>query len=97
MDSLEHRIMDLEVILMDKLDIGALLIIGFLCFLLGTSTGYYLAINEDIEINYKDSAVMTCEYANNLTKLINLQSETLKLCSGFEYTKLDQLNCALLK
>ena len=45
---------------------------------------------------YKDASIMTCYYANNLTDIINVQSDQLTLCSGFNYTKLNKLNCDTL-
>jgi len=44
----------------------------------------------------KQVSVKTCNYANNLTDIINLQSEILKVYTGANYTKLNKLNCSLL-
>lgn len=48
------------------------------------------------DFQYKDASIMTCNYANNLTDIINIQTDQLTICSGFNYTKLDKLNCDAL-
>lgn len=69
----------------------------FLClffFLFGYIIGFWITTNYDF--SYKQSAVRTCYYANNLTNVINLQSETLKLCTDTNYTFIPNLDCGLI-
>lgn len=39
----------------------------------------------------------TCKYSNNLTDIVNLQSEIISQYNGGNFTILDKLNCNLLK
>ena len=74
----------------------ALLMVAF-CFLVavGYLAGYWTAFYEDFQ--YQEASIMTCDYANNLTRIVNLQLETLKLYTGTNYTALGELNCQLLR
>lgn len=64
-------------------------------FCLGMAVGMLIVLNSDFQ--YKDASIMTCEYANKLTVMINLQSETLKLYTDTDYDVLDKLDCGRLK
>lgn len=68
----------------------------FLAFAMGCAVSYWFFSSQDF--SYKEASVMTCEYANKLTNLINNQSISLELFSNrsVPYTKLDQLNCSRL-
>ena len=82
---------------MDK-DFGWNWIIAGIIFgiALGFGLGIMASQMDNQNSNYKDASIMTCAYANNLTDIINLQSTSLHLCTGFDYTHLDKLNCSLL-
>ena len=45
---------------------------------------------------YQSLAVDTCSYANNLTEIINLQSDTLEMHSTSKFDRLEYLNCSKL-
>jgi uncharacterized membrane-anchored protein len=66
-------------------------------FALGMAFGGILVSIDSDDFSYQEASVMTCLYANNLTEIINIQSETLHLYSNTNYTKLEMLNCNKLK
>ena len=66
---------------------GLCLLIIFIYSLVQTATSFSID---------KQVSIKTCNYANNLTDIINLQSEILKVYTGANYTKLNKLNCSLL-
>lgn len=69
-------------------------LILFAIFFCGFVAGAGAMLYSDFQ--YKEASVKTCLYANNLTKIINQQSDTLSLFTGTNYTRLDNLNCDLL-
>lgn len=78
------------------MEIGCIIsILMIVAFGLGIGFGYVLTMNSDFE--YQEASFMTCNYANNLTTVINMQSDLLHLCSGMNYTRLQYLNCTQLK
>lgn len=81
---------------MEEFSTGKLIAIILISCAMGIAFGYTIASNQDF--SYKEASVMTCEYANKLTNLINNQSISLELFSNrsVPYTKLDQLNCSRL-
>jgi len=82
-----------DLFLMDK---KYVVLFCILFFCLGTGAGMFIVLNQDF--SYKDASIMTCEYANKLTNLVNDQTRSLELCvKDANYTKLDLLNCGRLK
>ena len=71
----------------------ALICLGI--FLAGFVVGALMMLNSDFQ--YKDASIETCYYANQLTGVINNQSQLLWVYTGTNYTKLGYLNCSLLK
>jgi len=64
-------------------------------FISGVGVGMILVLNSDF--TYQNASIMTCEYANALTDIVNNQSELLKSYTGTDHVILDQLNCWRLK
>lgn len=60
---------------------------------------FYISFNTSSLDYYQSSAIQTCEYANNLTNIINSQSALLELVlnKSEKYVRLDKLDCGLLK
>jgi len=92
--SLELGILDMGVVLMKNYQLASLIVVtGFLIII-----GYLCGSTYPLDITrYQGASIMTCNYANNLTDVINMQSDTLNLYTGTNYTKLDKLNCSLLE
>jgi hypothetical protein len=66
-----------------------------LCFLFGMVIGSFLAFQSDFQ--YQEASLSTCNYANNLTELINLQSDLLSQYTEEDFTVLDKIDCEKLK
>lgn len=66
----------------------------FAIFFLGFFAGAGAMLFSDF--SYMEASIKTCLYANNLTKIINQQSDTLSLFTETNYTRLSNLNCDLL-
>jgi hypothetical protein len=101
---MEFGILDLEVVLMsfedknnwhlfNNLQIFYIILVSCI---MGIALGYWYFSSQDF--SYKEASVMTCDYANKLTNIINNQSITLELFENrsVPYTKLDVLNCSRL-
>jgi hypothetical protein len=57
-------------------------------------------VYHNADFHYKDASIMTCEYANKLTDMLNNQSNSMELYAGHPaklFEELDHLNCSLLK
>jgi hypothetical protein len=70
----------------------------FMSLFVGFLFGFGVYHNSDF--HYKDASIMTCEYANKLTDIINNQSRSIELYAGHQmetFERLDKLNCSLLK
>jgi len=80
---------------LDEIQKRTIVLICLGCILIGMIAGAWIMDKDDF--SYKDASVMTCKYANNLTDIVNLQSRTLKSCTGHDYQILEHLNCELLK
>ena len=44
-----------------------------------------------------DTMISTCNYANNLTDIVNLQSKIISQYNGGNFTVLDNLKCNILQ
>lgn len=55
------------------------------------------AISPSTSSTYQDIAISTCQYANNLTDYVNLQSSIINKCTGLNQTQLGYLNCNQLR
>ena len=60
-------------------------------FIIGVAVGILLTLNNDF--TYKEASIRTCNYANNITELINVQSSQLETYTGMDYDSLEMLNC----
>jgi len=79
------------------------LIIGYLIVIIillvtGAIAGFmvYDKYNEE----YKDLTVETCQYANTLTDIVNMQSTAMEQCRNMsegELQRLNHLNCTLIE
>ena len=69
-----------------------------LLFLIGVLVGSYLMALSDYQ--YKEASIETCEYANNLTRIINIQIDFIESSDMMKtedpLTRLNYLNCDLL-
>jgi hypothetical protein len=63
-------------------------------FLIGAGVVFKMGNHLDSEM--QSSAIKTCEYANNLTTIVNRATATLELCTNQNYTRLTYLDCSLL-
>jgi len=80
---------------MNKKELALILVFFFFGMALGVAFGGVIMASDDF--SYQDSAIMTCDYANKITDVLNDQSETLKLYTNNDYTYLNQLNCSRLR
>ena len=85
-------------ILLAGITIGLLLAIGLL---LGMAIMNAILQGNSFQTKETSSALATCEFANDLIDLINLQSTHLEICNGLPvnnyFVRLSKLNCFLLK
>jgi len=79
---------------MNKKELALILAFFFFGMELGVAFGGFIMATDH---QYQDSAIMTCDYANKITDVLNDQSETLKLYTNNDYTYLNQLNCSRLR
>jgi len=79
---------------MNKRELAFILAFFFFGMILGLVVGGSIMATDH---QYQESAIMTCDYANKITNVLNDQSETLKLYTTTDYTYLDQLNCSKLR
>ena len=78
-----------------KIDAYPFAVLLVASLVIGFFAGTYFQMVSDFK--YKDATIMTCDYANNLTDIINLQVKTLNLYTNTNYTNLNRLNCSLIK
>jgi hypothetical protein len=52
------------------------------------------------DLTYKNTAIVTCEYANKMTDVLNNQSSALEKCMNKpdnDLVRINKLNCSLLR
>lgn len=77
-----------------------LLIISFLILISFSLYSLYKSQIEKEQIKYQEIAIKTCEYANNLTDMVNRQSGILEKYMNKpenDLTRINKLNCSLLE
>ena len=78
--------------------VGWIFIFIFIIVASSFSAGYGLFYYTDqaIDSYYKNITKEICNYANNLTEIVNLQTTALNLYSDLNWTKMNNLNCSLI-
>lgn len=75
------------------------IVVACICGLfVGVFIGIIMTSMSELNIaeEYSEVARQTCEYANHLTELVNMQGETLSMVTGTNHTNLNKLDCRLL-